>query len=168
MTTQEVTDLTAASNRVTSLSLSLVNAKRLKIQVIDAYGALAINLVSSQTVSDLGSNYSSVFAEVFQEVSAYPANGAITLASGVVKLSKTSAGAYTLAAPTTAQDDMYLIIFTSTAFAHVITATGLLDDGTATPKNTATFAATVGSSLTLQASSGKWKMLNKNNCTIAS
>lgn len=99
----------------------------------------------------------------------YAADGAVSKDPALLHvLTKTSAGAYTLAAPTAAQEGMILYIAAGTAFAHVVTATGLLDDGvTGGSKNAATFGAFVGSSLTLIAYNLKWIVLGKNVVTIA-
>jgi hypothetical protein len=70
----------------------------------------------------------------------------------------TNAGvtALTLAAPTAGDDDGVTIsLLSSTAFAHVLTATGLLGTGTASV-NVATFAAHQGAGLQLVAFNGKW------------
>jgi hypothetical protein len=102
------------------------------------------------------------------EQTTYTADGAIAIQSGTVLLSKTSAGAFTLAAPTTAQNGTRLRIITTTAFAHVITATNLLEDGvTGGAKDTATFAAFAGAALELEANAGEWFVVSKNVCTIA-
>lgn len=67
-----------------------------------------------------------------------------------------AAAALTLAAPTPMDDDGVTIsILSSTAFAHVLTATGLLGTGAAAV-NVATFAAHPGAGLKLQAFGGKW------------
>lgn len=99
----------------------------------------------------------------------YAADGAITKDPALLHvLTKSSAGAYTLAAPTSAQEGMTLRIVAGSAQAHVVTATGLLDDGvTGGSKNTATFAAFIGSSLTLVAYNLKWIVLSKNAVTVA-
>ena len=95
-------------------------------------------------------------------------DGAITVASGEVVITKGSAAALTLAAPTTAMNYQRLVISSSTAFAHVVTATDLLEDGvTGGAKDTATFGAFAGASLELMAYGGKWLVLNKNVVTIA-
>jgi hypothetical protein len=103
-------------------------------------------------------------------VTAYPADGAIAIGvgAGLIALTKPSAGAYTLAAPTAAQAGTELTITAGTAFAHVITATGLIDDGiTGGSKNTMTFAAFVGASITLRAYNLKWVVISKNVVTVA-
>jgi hypothetical protein len=67
--------------------------------------------------------------------------------------------AATLAAPTAGTDDGLEIVITSdSAFAHTLTATNLLDTGTAN-QSVATFAAFKGAGLTLMAFNGRWKVL---------
>lgn len=73
----------------------------------------------------------------------------------------------TLAAPTagdpsTGGDDGRIIRFTSTtAFAHKITATGLLQTGTSSV-NSVALAANAGASVTLKAYNGKWQIIASN------
>jgi hypothetical protein len=101
-------------------------------------------------------------------VTAYSANGALAVASGSDVITKTSAAAMTLAAPTAAQDGLIKRVVSSTAFAHTITATGLIDDGvTGGSKTTATFAAFAGASIELMAYNGKWNVISKNVVTIS-
>lgn len=104
-------------------------------------------------------------------ITAYASDGAISFANpfNIAKLTKSgSAGAYTLAAPTSAQEGYRLLILCQSAQAHVITATDLLDDGvTGGAKDTATFAAFVGSTLDLIAINSKWHVVGKNLVTIA-
>lgn len=100
----------------------------------------------------------------------YASDGAISFAdaSNVAELTKGSAGAYTLAAPTAAQEGTRLLILGQSAYAHVVTATNLLDDGvTGGAKDTATFGAFVGTSLDLIAINLKWHVVGKNVVTIA-
>jgi hypothetical protein len=94
-------------------------------------------------------------------VKQYLLDGAIDVRSHTAILTKGSAGAYTLAAPTA--DGIVITITAGTAFAHVVTMTGLLQDGvTGGAKNTWTSAAFVGSSATFVAYSGKWNLVSKN------
>jgi hypothetical protein len=103
-----------------------------------------------------------------QAPTAFATDGAITPTVGVATLTKATAGAYTLAAPTAAQDGMVLIITSRTAAAHVVTATGLLEDGvTGGAKNTATFAAFVGASCMLIAINLKWHTVSLKAVTVA-
>lgn len=103
-------------------------------------------------------------------IKTYATDSAITFTEGlnVAKLTKGSAGAYTLAAPTAIQEGTRLLLLCQSAFAHVVTATDLLDDGvTGGAKDTATFGAFVGSSLDLIAINLKWHVVGKNVVTIA-
>lgn len=93
---------------------------------------------------------------------------AIPIATGIVVMNKGSASAFTLAAPTALQNGTRMTFISDSAYAHVITATGLLHDGvTGGAKNTATFGAFKGASLTLVAYNLLWYVESKNVCTIA-
>lgn len=80
---------------------------------------------------------------------------------------KGSAAAITLAAPRPGLDDGKCIQFISTtAFAHVITATGLLKTGSAAV-NTATFAAQIGAQVVFMAFNGLWFAQSQIGITFA-
>jgi hypothetical protein len=101
-------------------------------------------------------------------VEVFAVNAALTKTTGIKVLTKGSAGAYTLAAPTADEGGRRLTIINGSAFAHVLTATNLIDDGvTGGAKDTATFGAFVGASIELIAYNGKWTVLAKNVVTIA-
>lgn len=92
----------------------------------------------------------------FGPPNALSVNGAIPVVGGDYVITKAGVLADTLAAPVPGtQDGMTLVISSATAFAHTITATGLLQTGTASV-NVATFAAQAGAGLTLMAYNGKW------------
>lgn len=75
-------------------------------------------------------------------------------------ITKASAAAIVLVAPSKAQDGLTLVFTSLTAAAHVITATSLLADAVSgSPHTTATFAAFIGASITLQAQNGLWNVL---------
>lgn len=98
----------------------------------------------------------------------YTADGAIPVATGTAVISKTSAAAMTLAAPTAAQNGMIIRLVSGTAYAHVITATGLIDDGvTGGAKNTVTLGAFVGAFAALMAYNLHWVLSGKTVATIA-
>lgn len=85
----------------------------------------------------------------------------------VVNINKASAAALTLAAPSLVDNGLALILTSQTAFAHVITATGLLADGAVgSPHTTATFVAQKGASLTLIAENGLWNVSALQNVVI--
>lgn len=99
-------------------------------------------------------------------VHVYSGNGAIAVRSHTAVLTKGSASAMTLAAPT--RDGIRIEIQAGSAFAHVVTATGLIDDGvTGGAKNTYTTAAFVGSGCTLVSYNGHWLLISKNLGTVA-
>lgn len=92
----------------------------------------------------------------------YSANGAIAPADYVAELSKSSAAAMTLAVPGTGNWPKHLVIYTSTAAAHVITVTGLSGG------NTLTFGAAIGNSCTLKAVSATvWVLAGLNGVTLS-
>lgn len=68
-------------------------------------------------------------------------------------ITKAGVAAMTLAAPT--QDGIYITVYSDTANAHTITATGLFADG-AGHVNLCTFAAQIGASAVLMSRGGKW------------
>jgi hypothetical protein len=75
--------------------------------------------------------------------------------------------AMTLAAPIAGADDgKYISITSTTAFAHTLTATGLLKTGTASV-NVATFAASAGASLILMAYNGLWYVRSATGITFS-
>lgn len=95
-------------------------------------------------------------------------NGAInpSLSANYV-ITKAGVLADTLAAPTATTDDGKVILITSnTANAHTLTATGLLQTGSASV-NVATFAASAGAGLTLMAYQGKWNVLGSVGITFS-
>ena len=104
----------------------------------------------------------------FQDVLTYSADGLIAPPLDdltISALAKTSAGAWTLAAPSLALSGARLVFTTTSAFAHVISgvssagATAIFNTGvTGSPFTTCTFAAFVGSSITLTATNGFWHL----------
>ena len=101
----------------------------------------------------------------------YSVSGAIALptqAFTTVVLSKAGVAAMTLVAPTKDIDGFTLFITSTTAQAHTVTATSLINDGaTGAPHTTATFAAFKGAGITLQAQSGLWQVRANNNVTVS-
>lgn len=94
-----------------------------------------------------------------QGARSYASDGAISAGlSHSAFLTKAGIGVYTLAAPT--RDSVQLSIISRTANAHVVTGTGLFDDGvTGGSKNTLTFAAFPGASAVLLSQGGKWNVV---------
>lgn len=75
---------------------------------------------------------------------------------GRYQITKATACALTLGAPIAGTEDgLALTIYSTTAAAHTVTATGLFADG-AGHVNVATFAAQIGAQVVLMALGGKW------------
>jgi hypothetical protein len=101
-------------------------------------------------------------------VKSYTADGAITVNYGIVNISKTSAAAMTIAAPTTSQNGIIITIISSSAYAHVVTFTGAtFVNGDSSAHTTATFAAKVGASVRIVAYGGKWYQSGISNVTMS-
>ena len=101
-------------------------------------------------------------------ITAASGDGAITIAAGVVQITKGSAAALSIAAPSVAQAGTIISIISTTAFAHVITFTGsTLDSGASAAALTATFANKVGANITVIAINQKWVLMDNNNATLA-
>jgi hypothetical protein len=96
------------------------------------------------------------------------ANGAIAPnTAATYTITKAGVAVMTLAAPTVGTSDgVRIAIISNTAFSHTLTATGLLQTGSANV-NVATFAAFAGASLTLQAFQGKWNVIASTGLTFS-
>lgn len=98
------------------------------------------------------------------------ADGAIDVSALVKKttvvVTKATAAALTLAAPSKAQDGLEVTILSATAAAHTVTYTaGFYGDTTAS--DVATFAAKAGASMTIVARGGTWGIQALANVTLA-
>lgn len=103
-----------------------------------------------------------------QPATAITANGAVgPHASGQYAITKAGVAALTLAAPTATTDDgVTITLFSTTANAHTLTATGILNNGS-TSVNVATFAAHPGASITLVAYQAAWYVIAQVNITFS-
>ena len=117
--------------------------------------------------ADLMQDLMNIFAHSM-DPDIFSANGAIDphLNSSVV-ITKTSACALTLAAPTAGDDDGHTIrIVSTTAFAHTVVVTGF-KMGVTGSNLKVTFAAFAGCSLYLYAYQGAWYLLSMNGGTCS-
>jgi len=90
-----------------------------------------------------------------------PSGAGVPISNTLIYLTKATAGAYTLAAA--AIDQLNTLTFISTtAAAHTITMAG-----NAGATDVATFAANIGTSITLKASNGVWAAVAQNGVTVA-
>jgi len=92
----------------------------------------------------------------------------VAVKNTIVNINKATAIALTVPAPAPALNGLQLTITSTTAAAHVITATALLMDGTAgAPKTTATFAASKGATMLVVAENGLWNVVALQNVTLS-
>lgn len=136
-------------------------------KIKDTVNAHGIGVVDGELY--LGNGSGTARSQSRARVTAYAADGAISIPAGwgLAVLTKAGVGAYTLAAPTAAQEGTELVITAGSANAHVVTATGLIDDGvTGGGKNTMTFGAFVGASIILYAYNLHWIVASKNIVTV--
>lgn len=75
-------------------------------------------------------------------------------------ITKGSPCLFTISAPNAAANGLMWRFSSQTAFAHVMTATGLLENGlTGSPFTTGTFGAFIGAGITLMANNGVWNVV---------
>ncbi len=130
--------------------------------VIDAKGAGTITLNGTATGKVIIGK-----AQIKNQRATITGDGAITIVSGTVVLTKGSAAAITLAAPSS-QDDTEITVISNSDFAHVITfPSAILLDGTTGANPTATFAAFKGAAITFVASGVTWLTKSINAVTCA-
>ncbi len=102
-------------------------------------------------------------------VTDYSANGAITIASGIVTLSKAGVNAMTVAAPTAGQAGTRMTIISLTDNAHTVTfPTNVLNDGTTGINELATYAAFAGATMTIVAIGVLWYVESFSGVVITS
>lgn len=131
------------TNVYASVSNDFGNPQPGTVVTIDPAEDLAISIGQDQTLSLNGSNT-------------------------VYNINKASAAAIVLPAPNVSDNGVTLVFTSLTAFAHIITATGLLRDGTSgSPKTSATFAAFTGATMTVVAENGFWNVLALQNVTLS-
>lgn len=95
------------------------------------------------------------------------ADGAISAKQGVVVITKATAAALTLAAPTATTDDgKVLRIVSSTAAAHTVTQTTPGFNGGTTGSDVATYGAAIGNAMEIVAYNGVWLVSNLTGVTL--
>lgn len=158
---------------VAGLEITVVNSSGKQVQVYGS-GTDTINGIATATGVTQGAGVVALYCcttagawNVQLNQSSQQAQIALSGASDVISphsghayiVTRAGVDAMTLAAPTSGTDDgLTIVISSNTANAHTLTATGLLQTGTASV-NVATFAAQKGAGLTLQAYQGKWNVL---------
>lgn len=109
-----------------------------------------------------------VLNDLIRPQTVFSADGAITVKSGYAHITKGSAAALTLAAPTSGDDDgKRLVILSETAFAHTVTQTTPGFNNAGAAGDVATFGAAAGNSIAVVARGGKWWVENLQGVTLA-
>lgn len=159
--------------------VTVLNRGAFPCQVFGA-GTDTINAIATATGVSLGVNATGLFRcsvagnweipikELFSYTPvALTTNGAVPpdVAQTYV-VTKAGVLADTLGAPATASNGLRIRIFSDTANAHTLTATGLLDTGSANV-NLATFAAFKGAGLMLVAYGARWKVESSTGVTFS-
>ena len=123
-------------------------------------------VVTTGTITTLTAT--NITGGVKETVTAYADDGAITIASHVAVLTKGSAQAMTLAAPTAGTHDGVIIkIISATAQAHTVTATTIGFNATDTSGDLGTFGGAIGDGIVVVAYQGEWLVLNNINVTLS-
>lgn len=95
------------------------------------------------------------------------ADGAITVKSGSVFITKATAAALTLAAPTAGVDDgKQLTIIDTYGAAHTVTNTSPGFNAASTSGDVATFGGAKGDSMVIRAYQGVWLTVSLRNVTL--
>lgn len=132
-------------------------------------GALTVGGAATITGNTQITGSLTVGGQSVAPVTAASADGAITIAAGVVAITKGSACAMTLADPTAVTHDGVIMEFISTtAYAHTLSnSAGSGFNGGGAASDIGTFGAAVGNSIRVVAYNGKWYVLNNVNVTLA-
>jgi len=156
----KVTSAAAASG----VALAAISSGTDENMTLDAKGAGTITINGTATGATIIGK-----ARVTPEFTTISGDGAVTLNSGTVYLTKGSAAAITVAAPGAGGIGKRITITTGTDFAHVVTFTGTtLLDGTTGANTTWTSAAFAGSSITfIGVTATRWVVESFNLGTIA-
>lgn len=134
------------------------------IKFLDDDGSTVREVVTGDQAQTL-TNKTLTGAIITPKVTEYLVDGAITVESHIAVLTKATAGAYTIAAPTV--DGTEIQITSATSAAHVITGTNLFWAGeTGGPFNKVTLAAFIGSSARLVAHDGLWLVVSDQIATV--
>ena len=141
--------------------------------VVVAHNALAVcwfGLPSDLAALGPGTTIQDARTPLGWQLASYSVSGAIAVPTvdTIVVLNKAGVAAMTLAAPGKDQDGLQLLITSTTAQAHTITATSLIADGASgSPHTTITFTTGYkGQGCTLTALQGLWQLTSNVATTI--
>lgn len=110
-------------------------------------------------------------SDVVTVIEAAAANGAVTIPDRgrkIVFITKGTAAALTLAAPTaTTHDGVEIVFVSTTAAAHTVTATTIGFNAGDAASDVGTFGGAIGDGLACVAYQGEWYVTNNINVTLA-
>ncbi len=104
--------------------------------------------------------------EYAQPILPMSADGAITIRSGIVSVTKTGVCAMTLAAPDYSDNGKRLVIDSHTAQAHTLTISGGLR-GAGSGADVGTFGGAIGDGIELYAYNGSWFPVPGTNVNVS-
>jgi hypothetical protein len=145
------------------------NGKGIALSVSGNFGAKAlVSGVSGDIIPALLTFGSLTVSAGVQEVAVVAAvDGAITAKRGVVIITKATAAALTIAAPTATTDDGKVVrIIAGTAAAHTVTQASDGFNGAGSSGDVATFGGAAGDSMEIVAYQGKWYTTTLRNVTL--
>lgn len=108
-------------------------------------------------------------ALIAPSVSAASANGAITIPDGGIKIipvTKAGVCAMTLGVPTTAQNGVILVFFSTTAQAHTLTIATIGFNAGNAAADVGTFGGAIGDGVVLVAYEGEWYIVPGTNLNV--
>jgi hypothetical protein len=131
-------------------------------EVENAAGTVVFGVNASGDITAAGNVMSDPLVEVAS------ADGAIGNVEGVVIITKATAAALTLAAPTDVTDDGKILhIVSTTAAAHTVTNSAPGFNAGSTSEDVATWAAAKGNAMTVVAYGATWYAVNLTGVTLA-
>ena len=135
-----------------------------EVQIVDAS---SVQTLTNKTLTSPVINNATGVGVGTQVFTTIAGDGAVTIASGVNYLTKGSAAAITVAAPSAPGIGVRITITSGSAFAHVITFTGgTLWDGTTGANTTVTMTAFQGSTITVIGTTATtWNVESQENLT---
>lgn len=156
----QVTATAAELNRLAGVTAGTVTAS--KAVVVDANKDAASFRNLTATGDILGGTVKGK-----EVVVAAAADGAIAIAPGVVKITKATAAALTLADPAAGDEGTVMIITAATAATHTVSnAAGSGFNSGGAVVDVATFGGAIGDTMVIVAIAAKWHVISLRNVTL--
>lgn len=165
----DVSNLTGVDNSTIELNGgnlrvkdSGITAAKLGVTAGTATASKALVLDANKAATGVGA------LGALEPVATASGDGAIAIAPGVVKITKGSAAALTLADPAAGDEGTVIRIVSTTAFGHTISnAAGSGFNAGGAASDVGTLGGAIGDGMSIVALGSKWYVLNKTNVTLA-